>query len=452
MPQTNSSADAAAASPALGSTTRVTGETGASKEAGNASVTISPSSQKAPSVPAAIQEIVSRAPVPKEAPRKKSFFSFSLSKKKAAAPVKKKKKGGLSGFFSSLNNIGMGKQRVIFVQNMAMMLGAGLSVLAALKTLGLESRNRAMRKVILRISEEVESGIPLWKAMDDQYLFSPYEIALIHIGEEAGHLARNMEYLSQQQEKDMSLRQKVKIAMIYPSIVLTLVFLVVMGLGLFVLPSLIQVLISLNAELPLTTRLLIAFTNGFQNNAVVIVPGSIGGFIGIFILGRYTSFRVVTQWIVFHIPGIGALAREATIARFGVILGGLLQAGVPLVEALRSLEEVTHTVAHKKLYKKLLEHIVTGDSFSASFAAIKGSTRLLPVSVQQLIITGEQSGSLASTLMKIADIYDKKASHTAEKLPVVLEPMLLLFVGALVGTIAFAIITPIYSVVGSVGR
>lgn len=398
-------------------------------------------------------EPVATAPV--ATPEKKSSFSFHFAKKqneekKAIKIVPPKKNAG--AFFTSLNNIGMGKQRAIFVQNMAMMLGAGLSVLDALRTLTLETRNRAMKKIIAKITDAVESGVPLWKSMEQQYLFTPYEIALVHIGEDAGHLARNMEYLSIQQEKDHGLRQKVKIAMIYPSIVLTLMFIVVMGLGLFVLPNLVTVLISLNADLPLTTRIVIQITNIFNEHGVIMVPSVIGAFIGFFLLAKFTRFRVVSQWLVFHIPGIGSLAREATIARFGVILGGLLQAGVPLVESLKSLEEVTYTVSHKRFYKKLLEHITVGDSFSVSFSAIKGSKKLLPISVQQLIITGEQSGSLAETLLKISDIYDKKASQTAEKLPVVLEPMLLLFVGALVGTIAFAIITPIYGVVGSVGR
>lgn len=409
------------------------------------------SSQKNVAVP--VQTPTPTAVVPKE---KKTALSFHFSRKqkveKKTLSIAPKKKKGAGAFFSSINNIGMGKQRIIFVQNMAMMLGAGLSVLDALRTLSLEMKNRAMKKIIVRITESVENGVPIWKSMEDQYLFSPYEIALVHIGEDAGHLARNMEYLSVQQEKDHGLRQKVKIAMIYPSIVLTLMFIVVMGLGLFVLPNLVTVLISLNAELPLTTRIVIQITNVFNDHGAILVPATIAGFVGFFLLGRFTRFRVVTQWLVFHIPGIGSLAREATIARFGVILGGLLQAGVPLVESLKSLEEVTHTVAHKRFYKKLLEHIMMGDSFSVSFAAIKGSQKLLPVSVQQLIITGEQSGSLAETLLKISDIYDKKASQTAEKLPVVLEPMLLLFVGALVGTIAFAIITPIYGVVGNVGR
>jgi len=219
-----------------------------------------------------------------------------------------------------------------------------------------------------------------------------------------------------------------------------------------VLPNLIGVLYSLNVPLPLVTRGVIAFTNFFTNYGVIAVPGMIVGVIALVVLGKTTPLKVVFQWMMFHIPGIGQLAREATIARFGVILGGLLKAGVPVIEAVQSLIDVTPIVAYRKLYEHMLDHISVGDSFAKSFTSIKGSEKLLPASVQQLVITGEKSGSLADIMLKVADIYDKKASETAQKLPVVLEPMLLLFIGSLVGTIAFAIIVPIYSIVGSVGR
>lgn len=185
---------------------------------------------------------------------------------------------------------------------------------------------------------------------------------------------------------------------------------------------------------------------------MIFVPSMAGGFVVLALLSKYTRFRAVSQWFIFKIPGIGSLGRYATIARFGVILGGLLRAGVPLTDSLASLEDVTHIVSYKKFYGQLLERITMGDSFSVSFAAIKKSEKLLPISVQQLVITGERSGTLSNTLLKIADIYEKKAAETAERLPVILEPMILLFIGGLVGTIAFAIITPIYGVVGNIGR
>lgn len=362
-----------------------------------------------------------------------------------------KRPNGLTAFFKQINYIGMGKFRHSFIQSLALMLNAGLSLIEALQAIEAEMRAKSMKKLIRQITVSVQSGMPLWRSLEYTYFFTPYEIALVHIGEDAGNLAKNLAYLSEQQEKDHALRQKVKMAMIYPTIVLVMVFVIVMGLGMFVLPNLVQVLHSMKVDLPLSTRIVINITAFFEEYGTLLLPSSIGTFIVIGLLTKFTRFKVVTQWVIFLIPGIGRLAREATIARFGVILGGLLRAGVPLVEALESLVDVTQIVSYKNFYKKLLRHITVGDSFSKSFNSIKSTKRMLPVSVQQLVVTGERSGTLSQTLLKISDIYAQKAEETAEKLPIILEPLLLLMIGSIVGGIAFSIITPIYSVVGNVG-
>lgn len=356
------------------------------------------------------------------------------------------------GVYNAVRHMGLGRERSTIVENLATMLNAGLPLVDSLRTLRMETHHKAARDLLQRILDRVESGSPLWRAMLVEHFFSPDSLALVRIGEEAGNLAANMAYLAVQQQKDADLRSKVKMAMIYPSIVLVLMFVIVIGLGMFVLPNLVSVLYSLNVSLPLITRLVIAFTNLFSQHGAIIVPGCIVGFLIVGVLVKFTPLQVAAQWLVFRIPGIGALLWEATIARFGVIIGGLLQAGVPLVDALRSLVEVTTILSYRRFYERLLEHILVGDSFAKSFAALRGSEKFLPLSVQQLVMTGERTGSLSKVMLKIADIYERKANETAQKLPVILEPMLLLFIGALVGTIAFSIIVPIYSIVGSVNK
>ncbi len=370
----------------------------------------------------------------------------------AVAP-KKAKQSALANFVVSLNYIGMGKERTMFIENMATLLGAGLPIPEALKTIEEETRVKPMKKIVKKILDSVESGSPLWVAMQEQNFFTTYAIALVRIGEEAGSLARNMVYLAEQQEKDAELKSKVKMAMIYPSVVIVLVLAMVIILGVFVLPNLVQVLISLNAPLPMATRILIAFANFSSSNGTLVISLGIGGMLAIFVLNALVPpVKRALQWLAFHVPGIGPLARAATIARFGVILGGLLQAGVPLPEAMRSLTEVTTVLSYRDLYGRITEEILQGQSFQKSFAEIKSSKTLFPVSVTSLIVVGERSGTLSQILLKIADIYDKKAAETAQKLPVVLEPMLLVFIGGLVGFIAFSILTPIYSVVGNISH
>lgn len=385
-----------------------------------------------------------------EKSKKRSISDLFKKKEKKDEVKKPKKESAIGNFLKSINNIGMGKQAHMYVQSTATMLGAGLPLLDSLRTFQMETRNKTMKKIVGQIISDVENGSAFWKAMLDRHLFTPYDIAMVRIGEEAGNLAQNMQYLSEQREKDRGLRQQVKLAMIYPTVVVFMMTIIVMGLGLFVLPNIVQVLFSLNVDLPITTRAVIYVTKIFSDHGKVFVPLIFIGMVMFFVLGKYTRFRVISQLIVFHIPGIGRLGKEAAIARFGVVLGGLLKAGVPVIDALESLIEVTHIVTFKRFYKKLLEHVKVGDSFTKGFSAIKNSENILPVSVQQLVIAGERSGSLAESLMQVAKIYERKASETAKALPVILEPILLLIIGALVAAIAFAIIVPIYSVVGNV--
>jgi len=384
-------------------------------------------------------------------PAKKPSHGLKLFAKKEK-PKTTQGASSLKKMLGGLSTIGLGKEKTRFIENIAILLNSGLSVIDALKTIHTEIRLKPMKKLVARIIDQVESGIPLWMAMEEQNFFSMYSLALIRIGEESGSLSRNMEYLAIQQEKDRSLRSKVKMAMIYPTIVVSLTVIITLGLAWFVLPQLVGVLLALNADLPLVTRIIIWIANFFRDHGSVAVPLTLGAMLLISLLCKYTSLRGPTQEIIFLLPGIGTMAKAATIARFGIILGSLLKAGVPLVESIRSTADVTDVVSHKKFYTRLGQEIEVGQSFAAAFQNIKQTGHLLPASVQQLIITGEKSGKIAEMLLRVAEIYERKAEDAAARLPVVLEPLLLIFIGGLVGTIAFAIIVPIYSIVGNVGR
>ena len=364
---------------------------------------------------------------------------------------KKKKRSAIAKFFISINYFGLGKERISFIDNLATMMDAGLPLLDAVRALQKDTKRKTVRKIIGRIIVAVETGSPLWRAMEGQYFFTQQQIAMVRVGEEAGSLVNNLQYLAEQEEKDSALRSKVKTAMIYPIIVLTMLTVIVFGLGIFVLPNLVGVIESLNVPLPIVTRIIIAFTEYFSQNAKIIIITFVSGTIVFFILAKYTYLKVIVQWMLYHIPGIGTLIKEATISRFGVILGGLLRAGVPVTEAIESLTNATNLVRYKKFYAQLLEHVKLGDSFTTSFESISLSDKCFPPSVQQLIMTGEKSGSLTKVTLKIAEIHDRKASEVAEKLPVIMEPLLLLFIGGLVGTIALGILAPIYSIVGNIG-
>ena len=371
----------------------------------------------------------------------------------AGGKTKKKYRG--PGTFKriglAITHFGLGKFRSAFIQNLAMMLGAGLHVTEALDALMREAPKGPMKKLIKKIHHDVENGSSLWRAMDKQAFFTPYTIALVRIGEESGNLAENLDNLAVQDEKDQGMKQKVKMAMIYPMIVIVLTIVIAIGLSWFILPQLVGVLYALNVDLPPTTRFVIAISDFFTEHGATAVPLFALGAMVLSTLVKFTKLRYIAQWFVLHIPGVKSLIKEASIARFGIILGSLMKAGVPPVEALQSLADVTSLIRYKRFYQKLTTHIQVGDSFATSFEKIKKSRRVLPVSVQQIISTGEKSGRLSDVLEKIAHIYQKKAEETAQKLPIILEPMLLFVIAGMVAFIAFSIIVPIYSVVGNIG-
>jgi type IV pilus assembly protein PilC len=385
--------------------------------------------------------------------RKRS--ELSILRTSPGAQIKKKKPvyrgpGAIKRISLAISQIGLGKYRSSFIQNLSMMLGAGLHVTDALETLAREAPKGPMRKLIKKIHEDVDNGMALWRAMDKRAYFTPYTVALVRIGEQSGNLAENLDNLALQDEKDQAMKQKVKMAMIYPSIVIVLTVVIAIGLSWFVLPQLVGVLYALNVELPPTTLLVISIADFFTEYGSTVVPAI---FLGMFImamLAKFTSLRIVAQWLTLHIPGVKTLIVQASIARFGIILGSLMRAGVPPVEALESLTEVTSLYRFRIFYKRLTDHVQIGDSFSKSFAEIKNSRKVIPISVQQIIVTGEKSGRLSEVLAKTADIYQKKAEETAQKLPIILEPMLLILIAGLVSFIAFSIIMPIYSVVGNI--
>ena len=367
-------------------------------------------------------------------------------------PLEMKKQSALQSFVGSIKYFGLGKEKVAFIDNLGTMMDAGLPLLEALRSLEKETKIRPMKKLIGRIVVAVELGSSLWRAMEGQYFFSQQQIAMIRVGEEAGNLVENLQYLSVQEEKDRALRSKVRTAMIYPIIVLTMLTGIVFGLGMFVLPNLISVIESLGVPLPFVTRVIVAFTEFFSTHGAVAFPSFMGSLIAFALLTKFTKFKILVQWVLYKVPGIGSLIEEATLSRFGVVMGGLLQAGVPVTEALDSLVNATSLARYQRFYGELSEHIKLGDSFATSFESIKLTNKCFPTSMQQLVVTGEQSGSLTTIMLKIAEIHEKKASETAEKLPVILEPMLLLFIGGLVAVIALGILAPIYSVVGNVGK
>ncbi len=352
--------------------------------------------------------------------------------------------------YNLLANFGLGQEKEYFIEQLSMLLGAGMPVATALSAIGKEMTSGRLKKIIAKIGIDIESGSAISASLEKAGIFPSSTISLIKIGEESGRLSENLKVVALQEQKDREFRGKITSAMMYPVFVFGLTIAVGIGIAWFILPQLAGVFASLHAKLPLITVWLIAAGKFLGQYGVYVIPAFIiAGLILIFFVFVFRRTNFLGQAILFHIPAISGLLREVELARFGSLLGNLLEAGLPVLDSLESLAESTALYRYKKLYLHIYEKVKEGNSFQKSFELFKNTNRLIPVPVQQLVVTSEQSGNLANALVKIGQMYEKRTEDTAKNISVLLEPILLVIVWLGVVAVALAVILPLYSLIGN---
>lgn len=353
-------------------------------------------------------------------------------------------------FFSAF---GIGKEKEYFIENLAMLLSAGIHILTALEAIKSETRSDRMKKIIDEIKEDIGAGSPLWRSLEKSRLFPPYVISLIQLGEKSGKLTENFKAIAVEQRKNRSLRLKTRSAMIYPFLVFALILTVGTGSAWISLPRLAVVFSQLNLDLPLISKFLVAVGFFFKQYGLIAAP-SLALLTAIFIYFIFIreKTKFIGQIILFNVPGINNLMKETELARMGYVFGILLSAGLSVTESLDSLKETADFYAYKDFFAFLKGSVEEGNSFKKSFQNYRGGENLLPVPIQQMIVAAEQSGNLPETLVKIGEIYEEKADATAKNLAAIIEPVLLITVWFGVLLIALGVVLPIYNLVGQITR
>lgn len=344
----------------------------------------------------------------------------------------------------------LSKEADIFIENLSMLIHAGVPISASLSTLSEDLNSKRLKKVIKEMIAKIDEGRPFWETLDESGIASASTISLIKTGEQGGRLSENLQLVAKQQQKQRVFKSHLKSAMLYPAIVLGLAFIVGFGVAWFILPKLVNIFSGLNVSLPLPTRVLIQTGTYIQAHGVEVL-------IAVSIL-----LTIVTATIVFiapirnalikllqTLPGIRRLTLEVEIAQMGYLMGTLLQAGLPVDNVLIAVHESTTNNKFKRLYRKLSNGIEQGETFQQLLMKDKIAGKLLPSTVVSLISAGEQSGSLPAAFLQIANIYEEKIDTTSKNLAIILEPILLVAVWLVVVVLALAIILPIYSLISN---
>jgi type II secretory pathway component PulF len=346
-------------------------------------------------------------------------------------------------------NFGIGKEKEFFLENLSLMLSSGMPIAAALRAMRRTVKSKRLAEIVTALETDISTGQHFWHSFERTGLFPGYVVSLVRIGEESGRLGENLKLLSRQQAKDRALKDRVRSAMIYPSIVLGLTVTLGIAISWFILPRLASVFLDLRLQVPLLTRVFIGFGVFLQNWGLVAVPAFLAALL--FLLWLLFVFRPTKIWgerLLLVLPGVGELLKEVELSRLGYVLGNLLGAGVPMLHAMELLGQASGLANYGRLYNFLRDGMEEGNSFEAGFQAYPKIDALLPVPVQQMIVAGEQSGRLEQIFLAIGQNYEEKSQLTSQNLTVILEPILLVIVWVGVGSLALAVIVPLYSLVG----
>jgi type II secretory pathway component PulF len=400
-------------------------------------------------VPVAKEEIKKggeTVPVPAYS-KKEEKVTISEPVRATPAPQRKLSEEG------KLSTFGLGKERDQFIENLSMLVLSGMTIIGALTSIIKQTKNDSMKKILERMLLEIEAGSTIWKSFEKTGFFKGYTISLIRLGEESGNFAENLKVVALEEEKDREFKSKVRSALMYPIFVLTLTAVVGIGISWFILPKLAKIFSDLKLALPFITKVLIGFGIFLNKYGLLAVPLGVAviGLIA-YIVFYHPKTKFIGEAIVFSIPGIKTLLMEVEVARFGYLLGTLLEAGLPVTKAIDSLTGASEVIRYKKFYQHLHDAIDMGNSFEKSFALYKDIDKLVPQPIQQLIISGEQSGNLNKTLIKVGQVLEAKSDTTTKNLTIIMEPILLVIVWAGVVSVAFAVILPIYSLVGGLNN
>jgi type IV pilus assembly protein PilC len=333
---------------------------------------------------------------------------------------------------------------VMMTRNLGSMLKAGLTIIRALSVIERQSSNPKLKGVIRQVVEKINNGEQFGGALKEYPdVFSDLYVAMIKAGEEGGSLAEALQTLAIQMERASNLTKKVKGAMIYPAIVITVMVIIAILMMIYVMPQITDVFKGMDKELPATTQFLISVSDFLVAHTVLTLVGMVGFVVGLVSFFKTKIGRTVSSWVVVRLPAIGTMAKETNAARTARTLSSLLDSGVDVIQSIEITEEVVQNVFYKEILREARIRVEKGTALSEVFVERKD---LYPILVGEMILVGEETGQIAGMLKELAQFYETEVERKTKDLSTIIEPILMVLIGAGVGFFALAMIAPIYSI------
>jgi len=356
---------------------------------------------------------------------------------------KTKKKINLADLWAGIFGVPL-EEKMMFARHLGVMIGAGLPLNRALDALGRQTTNKNFAKIIFQLNGNIQKGNTFADSLAlFPNVFSNLFINMVKVGEASGNLEEVLRVSAEQMKNDYELRSKIKGAMIYPSVIIIVMVIIGAIMMITVVPRLSAIFQDLHTDLPLTTRLLIALSN-FLSRAW---PALIIVLFFLIVLGRYLwRLKIVENYfdaLILRLPVFGDISKKLNSARLARTLGVLIKSGVPIVQGLNIVSGTLTNAKFRASLEEAAREIQKGRALSLSF---KKYRQLYPAMVDQMTEIGEETGTLDQILLKLAEFYEEEISNITKNLASIIEPILMVIIGAAVGFFAISMLMPMYSV------
>ena len=334
------------------------------------------------------------------------------------------------------------KDIALFTRQLATMMKAGVPLLQSFDIVGKGAPNPAVGKLVYEIKTEVETGSSLAQAFRKYPLyFDQLFCNLVQAGEQAGILETLLDRLATYQEKILAIQSKIKSALFYPVAIIVVAFIITAVIMIFVIPAFKEVFSNFGADLPAPTLIVMAISDYFVKYWYLIFGLAIGGVIGFLqAWKRSLAVQIFMDRLMLRMPLFGELVRKSVIARWTRTLSTMFAAGVPLVEALDSVGGASGNYVYAVATKQIQNEVSTGTSLTAAMQ----NANVFPSMVLQMVSIGEETGALDGMLSKVADFYEAEVDDAVEALSSLMEPVIMVVLGTLIGGMVIAMYLPIF--------
>lgn len=366
------------------------------------------------------------------------------------------------------------QEKVDFAKNLAVMLKSGITINEALASLADQTKSKAFSEVIYKVKSEVETGTSLSESFakprtnrgllrflippalysrlargKEEKAFGKVFISILKAGEASGTLEENLSFLADWLERDHDLRQEIKAAMLYPKFVLTATFILGGGLSVYILPKLTPIFNQLRVELPLATRLLLAFSLFIEKFWYLALAGVIGIIVSFVLLNKIKFVKRIFHLIYIKMPFVKDLMISYQLALISQLFSALFKSGMAISEVLGITSEAATNISYQESIEKMKDRVGRGTTLSET---MRDFPKLYPKSFVNIVATGEKSGTLDNSFAYLSEFYSKEVKNKTKKLPIIIEPALLVFIAIMVGFVALAIIMPIYELTSGLSQ